>query len=98
MNKITPDENPSFYPLTNDEWVRAKQELKPAQRDVLYYLKTLDPSGCQQIEINGADIARAMDLSKGTVSRALRDLASSGWIELTPRSASISIKPIGGVR
>lgn len=32
-----------FYPLQTQEYVRACRELAPAQKDVFYYLKTIDP-------------------------------------------------------
>ncbi|WP_211178416.1 MULTISPECIES: hypothetical protein [Brasilonema] len=34
-----------FYPLQHEEWLRANWELKPAEVDVLYYLKTVNRIG-----------------------------------------------------
>ena len=32
-----------YYQLTSEEWLRACKELQPSEKDVLYYLRTLDP-------------------------------------------------------
>ena len=71
-----------FYPLQNDEWVKACQELTPAQRDVLYYLRTLDPYGDRPLSLGVTEIARQLKLDKSTVSRALKALDQKGWIDL----------------
>jgi DNA-binding Lrp family transcriptional regulator len=71
-----------FYALQNDEWVKACQELTPAQRDVLYYLRTLDPYGDRPLNLGVTEIARQLKLDKSTVSRALKALDQKGWIDL----------------
>ncbi|HEY9598013.1 MAG TPA: MarR family transcriptional regulator, partial [Cyanophyceae cyanobacterium] len=58
-----------FYPLQHDEWVRACQELTPAQRDVLYFVRTLDPYG-EGLDVSIANIARALSTKKKTVHRS----------------------------
>jgi DNA-binding MarR family transcriptional regulator len=73
-----------FYPLQHEEWLRACQELKPAQKDVLYYIRTLDPYN-QGIEINCANIARSLSTSeravhRQTVSHALKELVAKGYL------------------
>ena len=71
-----------FYPLQNGEWLRACKELKPAERDVLYYLRTLDPFGDSELELGVSALALALGRDKGTVSRALKALDQKGWIDL----------------
>lgn len=73
-----------FYPLQHEEWLRACRELKPAQKDLLYYIRTLDPYN-QGIEINCANIARLLSTSersvhRQTVSRALKELVAKGYL------------------
>jgi DNA-binding MarR family transcriptional regulator len=73
-----------FYPLQHEEWLRVCRELKPAQKDVLYYIRTLDPYN-QGIEINCANIARSLSTSehavhRQTVSRALKELVAKGYL------------------
>jgi len=76
-NKI----NGKFYPLNNQEWERAWQELKPAEIRILYHLRTLDPWGEREMELGVSSLARDLKLDKGTVSRALRSLAEKDWID-----------------
>ncbi len=73
-----------FYPLQHEEWLRACRELTPAQKDVLYYIRTTDPDN-HGIEINCAQIARLLSGSmrivhRQTVSRALRELVDQGYL------------------
>ncbi len=69
-----------FYALRTEEHLRACKELTPAQRDICYYLKTLDPDG-DWLGLNLDDIAKPLGLSKRTVSNALKVLDRLGWIE-----------------
>ncbi|MGL5880349.1 MAG: MarR family transcriptional regulator [Xenococcaceae cyanobacterium] len=74
-----------FYPLQHQEWLKACRELTPAQRDVLYYIRTIDPHN-NGIEINAAEIARQLSsperqVHRQTISRALDSLALKGWID-----------------
>jgi DNA-binding MarR family transcriptional regulator len=76
-----------FYSLQHEEWLRACRELKPAQKDLLYYIRTLDPYN-QGIEINCANIARSLSTPKRvvhrqTVSRALKELVAKGYLSDT---------------
>jgi DNA-binding MarR family transcriptional regulator len=73
-----------FYPLQHEEWLRACRELKPAQKDLLYYIRTLDPYN-QGVEINCANIARSLSTSeravhRQTISRALKELVAKGYL------------------
>ncbi|MEM9808155.1 MAG: helix-turn-helix domain-containing protein [Cyanobacteria bacterium P01_D01_bin.56] len=79
------------YRLTNDEWLRACTELKPAEMKVLYYLRTLDPWGDKNLEISVTDIAKTLKCNKGTISRALKALDTSGWIDLEINTATVKL-------
>ena len=79
------------YRLTCDEWLQACTELKPAEMKVLYYLRTLDPWGDKNLDISVTDIADRLKCNKGTVSRALKALDTSGWIELEINSATVKL-------
>jgi DNA-binding MarR family transcriptional regulator len=70
-----------FYPLQHAEWMRATRELSPSAKDVLYYLRTLDPYS-NGIEITASGIARELGIHRSTVSRALKTLDSKGFIDL----------------
>ncbi len=82
MTQAKPKIQGKFYALKNDEWVRACQELTSGQRDVLYFIRTLDPYGEKPLNLGVTDIARQMKLDKSTVSRALKVLDQKGWIDL----------------
>jgi DNA-binding transcriptional ArsR family regulator len=95
MNQIPPVEKPKtekFYPLTHSEWVRIRQELKPAERDLLLYLRTLDPFGNAEIEIGVRSLAETLGYSPSTVSRALKALDAKGFIVLDLIHVRIKVK------
>ena len=79
------------YRLTNDEWLRACTELKPAEMKVLYYLRTLDPWGDKNLEIGVTDVAKILKCNKGTVSRALKALDAGDWINLEINTATVKL-------
>lgn len=88
--------NGKFYPLNNQEWERAWQELKPAEIRILYHLRTLDPWGEREMELGVSSLARDLKLDKGTVSRALRSLAEKGWIDLELIKVKVKLKSLSG--
>jgi hypothetical protein len=88
-----------FYPLQHQEWLRACQELKPSERDVLYYLRTFDPYD-NGIKINCAEVARQLStkdktVHRQTVSRALKALDSKGFIDLELIQVEVKVNPKG---
>jgi predicted transcriptional regulator len=88
-----------FYPLQHDEWLRACRELTPAQRDVLYFVRTLDPYG-EGLDISIAEIARQLSTDKrtvhrSTVSRALKELDANGFIDMELLMVKLNIKAKG---
>lgn len=75
-----------FYPLQHDEWLRACQELTSAQKDILYYIRTLDPYS-DGVELSPAEIARSLStesktVHRSTVGRALKVLDQKGYINM----------------
>ena len=88
-----------FYPLQHDEWLRACHELTPSQRDVLYFIRTLDPYG-EGLEFSIADIARQLSTNnktvhRSTVSRALKELDAKGFIDLELLKVKVNIRAKG---
>jgi hypothetical protein len=71
-----------FYPLEPDEWLKVCKELKPAEVKVLYRLRTLDPFGQHPIKFRVVDLAKDLDMNKGTISRAIQKLELLGYINL----------------
>lgn len=87
-----------FYPLQHEEWLRACQELTPAQKDVLYFIRTLDPYG-EGVELSVSGIARQLstqdkEVHRSTVSRALKALDEKGFIDL--ELLRVKVKILGG--
>jgi Fe2+ or Zn2+ uptake regulation protein len=98
-NKIMAQIEGKFYPLQHDEWVRACQELTPSQRDVLYFIRTLDPYG-NGVKITAAEIARQLStdrktIHRQTISRALKELDAKGFIDIELVEVRVKIKPKG---
>lgn len=79
------------YRLTSEEWLRACQELKPSEKDVLYYLRTLDPFGEKDLDIGVREMARALGMNPSTVSRALKELDRKEWIDMEITSARVKL-------
>ncbi|MEM6424224.1 MAG: MarR family transcriptional regulator [Cyanobacteria bacterium P01_D01_bin.128] len=79
------------YRLTLEEWLKACRELRPSEKDILYYLRTLDPFGDNPIDIKVREIARELKVSPSTVSRALKALDAKGWIDLEITSATVKL-------
>jgi hypothetical protein len=88
-----------FYPLQHSEWLRACHELTPAQRDVLYFIRTLDPYG-EGLDLSIAEIARqlstpAKTVHRSTISRALKELDTKGFIDMDLIQVNVTIKGKG---
>jgi hypothetical protein len=88
-----------FYPLQHDEWLRACHELTPAQKDVLYFIRTLDPYG-ESLELSIAEIARQLStddktVHRSTVSRALKELDAKAFIDMELLHIKVNIKAKG---
>lgn len=83
-----------YYPLTCREWLQAVRCLKPAERDVLYYLRTMDPFG-KGMDIGVREMAGLLGHSPGTVSKALKALDREGFIDLELVSVQVRVKPCG---
>jgi hypothetical protein len=81
-----------YYRLTNEEWLRVVHDLKPAERDVLYYIRTLDPFGTLELELGVREMADTLGCNPGTVSRALKVLDQKGYIELDLVTVRVRIK------
>ena len=80
------------YRLTNEEWLKAVNELTPRERDILFYLRTLEPFGDSELDLTTRDIAQALNCSAGTVSDCLKSLQTKGWIDITITSAKIRLR------
>ena len=82
-----------FYALRTEEHLRACKELTPAQRDIFYYLMTLDPNR-DGMAIDSKEIAEQIGLSRNTVYKALKVLNQLGWIELEKITPGLRISII----
>ncbi|MDJ0719083.1 MAG: MarR family transcriptional regulator [Prochloraceae cyanobacterium] len=63
-----------FLKLTHRDWIETTKGLTGAEIKVLFYLKTLNPFADKEINISVTEIAKDLELSKGTVSKALKRL------------------------
>ena len=88
-----------FYPLQHEEWLRACRELTKAELEVLYFIRTLDPRN-SGIRITAAEIARQLStpdrkVHRQTISRALKQLDTKGFIDLDLVEVQVKVKPKG---
>lgn len=88
-----------FYPLQPEEWLEACRELTQAQLSLLYYIRTNDPYN-QGVEINCAEIARLLSkpgrtVHRQTISRALKELDTKGFINLELLQVKAKVKAKG---
>ena len=84
-----------FYPLKHQEWLEACKKLKPCEKDILYFIRTLDPRN-NGIAISTAEIARALStpkrkIHKRTVNRALKRLDQLGFLDLEIVAAQVKL-------
>ena len=80
------------YRLTNEEWVQAVRTLTESQKDVLFYLRTLDPFGDRELDIGVRELGRILDYSHSAISRALTALKAKGYIDLEMIRVRVKIK------
>jgi hypothetical protein len=88
---------PVYYPLTNDEWLKITQELKPAEIVVLYHLRTVTPFGDRPTPIGVRELAKTLKINPGTVSRALKRLDHLGYIDLELIQVKVTILSKGAL-
>jgi hypothetical protein len=90
---------PKHYRLTHQEWVAISRRLKGAELRVLYYIRTLSPFSDEWVDVNVTTIAEDLGIRKGTVSKALRVLASDNFrlIDLKIKTASVRLLPCAPV-
>lgn len=88
---------PVYYPLTNDEWLKITQELKPAEIVVLYHLRTVTPFGDRPTPVGVRDLAKTLKMNPGTVSRALKRLDHLGYIDLELIQVKVTILTKGAL-
>lgn len=86
---------PSHYPLTNEEWLKTVQELKPAEIAILYHLRTVTPFGEHPVPIGVRDLAKTLKMNPGTVSRALKRLDQLEYIDLELLQVEVKISSKG---
>jgi hypothetical protein len=84
-----------YYPLTNEEWLKVTQELKPAEIVLLFHLRTMNPFGERATPVGVRDLAKTLSLNPGTVSRALKRLDQLGHIDLELVQVNVKVKSKG---
>lgn len=80
-----------FYKFTHQDYL-ATLQLKPAEKDLLFYIRTIDPfnDGC---EFKISEVAEVIGRNKGTISRALRELGKRGFINMEIVSVRVKVTP-----
>ena len=78
----SPKSKEKHYRLTHAEWLHIIHELKESEKDLLYYLRTLDPFGDRPLNLGVREIARTLQCNPSTISRALKRLDELGYIDM----------------
>ena len=73
---------PTHYPLTANEFLWLNAELKDAELRVYLYLMTLNPFRNSVMEIDTAQIAEQLGLTRRTIQRAIKRLQELQLIEI----------------
>jgi DNA-binding transcriptional ArsR family regulator len=73
---------PTHYPLTADEFLWLNANLKDAELRVYLYLMTLNPFRNSVMEIDTAQIAEQLGLTRRTIQRAIKRLQELELIEI----------------
>ena len=87
---VQPKIQGKFYPLQHEEWLKACKELSSGAKDVLYYIRTVDPYS-NGIELTAAAIARQLGCHRSTVSRAFEELKLKGYIDMDILVAKVRV-------
>ncbi len=82
-----------YHCLSTEEWVRVTKLLTYSETKVLYYILTSNPMGDRKVDCRVRSIAKALDISTGSVSNALRSLDNHGLIQMEITEAIVRIKP-----
>jgi DNA-binding transcriptional ArsR family regulator len=90
--KVGKKKRAKFYPLTQAEFLKALHELKPAERDLLIYLRILDPFGERTLDLTVTSLAEVLGVHKSTISRALKVLNNMGYISLELTSVRVRLR------
>ena len=83
---------PLHLRLTNEDWVETFKGLSRAELGVFYWIRTKDPYGDRELNINCAELGKELEIHKSSVSRALQSLASKQLIELELISVRVKQK------
>ena len=83
-----------YHCLSLDEWITVTSVLTYSEVKVFYYLLASNPMGDRQIDCRIRTIAKALNISTGAVSTALKQLETKKLIESVEIvEAKITIKP-----
>ncbi|MBD0268558.1 MAG: hypothetical protein ICV77_09720 [Cyanobacteria bacterium Co-bin8] len=83
-----------FYKLTHDEAISMVTTLRYSELKLLLYLKTLNPFGDNEIEINFTVVGEVLGIDPRTVSRSLIVLAEKGLVgDIEVTTVRVTIHP-----
>ncbi|MDZ4879081.1 MAG: hypothetical protein CLLPBCKN_008519 [Chroococcidiopsis cubana SAG 39.79] len=80
---------PLHLRLTTNDWVECFKQLTRAELGVFYYIRTLDPYGDRDLEIDCSKVGELLGIHRTSVSRALEELKNKGLIDLEIEKARV---------
>jgi len=78
--------------LTTQDWVECFKNLTKAELGVFFYIRTIDPYGDRNLEIDCSSLGKLLGIHRTSVSRALEELKRKGLIEMEIEKAKVRQK------
>ncbi|MBP5977040.1 hypothetical protein HW132_31050 [Brasilonema sp. CT11] len=81
--------------LTNEDWVETYNQLTRTELGVFFWIRTLNPFGDRDLEIDCSELGKQLRMHRTTVSRVLESLSQKNLIdlEITKAKVGLSVKP-----
>jgi hypothetical protein len=73
---------PLHLRLTNSDWIETFKELSRTELGVLFHIRTLDPYGDRNLDVDPTVIGNLLGVHRTSVSRALESLSQKNLIEM----------------
>ncbi len=83
---------PLHLRLTTEDWLESFNQMTRAELGVLFYIRTSDPYGDRDLDIDCAALGKALGIHRTSVSRALEELSRKRLIDLEIQKARVRQK------
>ncbi len=77
--------------LTNEDWSESFRSLTRSELGTFFYIRTLDPYGDRDLDINTSVLSKKLGIHRTSISRALESLSQKGLIEMEIQKAKVNL-------